>query len=135
VLSNRADLISAGDALVAVRAPRSVDPSTIRVSVDGRDVTQRFATRPNGRVEGLLTGLKRGTSMLRARAPSVNGAEIAITNHRSGGPVFSGPQIKPWRCQPTARDAQCNQPPSYEYIYKSSTTGLLQEYDRRFAST
>jgi Tannase-like family of unknown function (DUF6351) len=129
VLSNRADLISAGDALVAVRAPRSVDPSTIRVSVDGREVTRRFAIRSNGRFEGLLTGLKRGTTMLRATAPSANGAEIAITNHPNGGPVFSGPQIKPWRCQPTARDAQCNQPPSYEYMYKSSTTGLLQSYD------
>ena len=129
VLSNRADLISAGDALVAVRAPRSVDPSTIRVRVDGRDVTERFATRPNGRFEGLLAGLKRGTSVLRATAPSVDGAEIAITNHPNGGPVFSGPQIKPWRCQPTARDAQCNQPPRYEYMYKSSVTGLLGSYD------
>ena len=36
VISNRADLISAGDALVAIDG---ADPSAIRVTEDGRDVT------------------------------------------------------------------------------------------------
>ena len=31
VLSNRADLVSAGDALVAVRLPRGVRPAAVRV--------------------------------------------------------------------------------------------------------
>ena len=36
VLSNRADLISGGDALVQVVLPGRVDPSTVRVIVDGK---------------------------------------------------------------------------------------------------
>ena len=57
VISSRADLISAGDALVAIDVPDGVDPATITVTEDGRDVTQAFAQRENGRFEGLVTGL------------------------------------------------------------------------------
>src|SRR5262245_60339056 len=49
VLSNRADLISGGDALVEIVLPGGVSPSSVRVTVDGLDVTGAFAVRPNGR--------------------------------------------------------------------------------------
>src|SRR5213596_3197339 len=54
VLSNRADLISGGDALVEIVLPAGVDPASVRVDVDGRDVTAAFAVmspmyRPLGR--------------------------------------------------------------------------------------
>jgi hypothetical protein len=39
VLSNRADLISGGDALVRVDLPDRVDPATVQVSLNGADVT------------------------------------------------------------------------------------------------
>ena len=54
VVSNRADLVSAGDVLVAVRLPRGVRPRQVRVTADGRDVTRRFAVRPDGRFLGLV---------------------------------------------------------------------------------
>ena len=57
VLSNRADVISAGDALVEVKIPAGVSPSKVRVTDDGRDVTSSFAVRANGRFEGLVSGL------------------------------------------------------------------------------
>ena len=62
VVSNRADLISGGDALVSaqVSGPVSVD-------LDGVDVTGSFAARPNGRFEGLVTGLKVGRNVLTVR--------------------------------------------------------------------
>ena len=55
VLSNRADVISAGDALVGSGSRRR-DPAKVRVFDDGRDVTSAFALRPNGRFEGLVDG-------------------------------------------------------------------------------
>src|SRR3712207_163955 len=109
VLSNRADLISAGDALVAIDLPARVDTSKVKVTDDGRDVTSQFAQRPNGKFEGLLTGLDLGPNVIRATAPDVRAATLTITNHPNGGPVFSGPQVQPWVCQDTARDAQCNE--------------------------
>lgn len=126
VLSNRADLISAGDALIAVDAA-GVNPQRIRVTVDGRDVTDAFALRPNGRFEGLVTGLSEGQNVVRARVPGPD-ATLTITNHPNGGPVFSGPQVQPWVCQPTAVDELCNQPPSYELQYKNGL-GQMQPYD------
>src|SRR3954454_3766107 len=59
VLSNRADLISGGDALVAIDL-RGARASKVAVRLRGRDVTKRFAVRPNGRFEGLLKGLPVG---------------------------------------------------------------------------
>src|SRR3712207_2484722 len=119
VLSNRADLISGGDALVQVAAPAGVDPASIRVDVDGRDVTGAFALRPDGRYLGLLEGLKDGDNVLTARAPGKGGTRITITNHPIGGPVTSGPQIQPWKCFEGAQDKQCNRPPEYEFFYQS----------------
>ncbi|MGH3712195.1 MAG: DUF6351 family protein [Micromonosporaceae bacterium] len=129
VLSSRADLVSGGDALVRVALPAGTDPSRIRVTLDNTDVTGAFAVRPNGRYEGLLTGLPVGTGTLRATGAGMTD-QLVITNHPNGGPVFSGPQITPWVCQPSATDAQCNQPASYEYVYRSTDpTKGFQPYD------
>jgi hypothetical protein len=124
VLSNRADLISGGDALVAVNGGPPAG-----VSLNGHDVTSDFAVRQNGRYEGLVTGLADGANTLAARLPDGSGAQIAITNHPIGGPVFAGRQVQPWVCQAGARDAQCNQPIAYAYKYEPVTGGAFLPYD------
>jgi hypothetical protein len=129
VLSNRADLISGGDALVAVKLPDGIDPATVQVTLDGDDVSDAFTVRPNGRFEGLLTGLEPGPNLLEAKLPDGSGSRMTITDHPNGGPVFSGPQVQPWVCQATAVDEQCNQPAAYEFQYKSSVTGQMRPYD------
>jgi hypothetical protein len=129
VLSNRADLISAGDALVAVDLPAGTDPAKVRVKIGTRDVTHLFAMRPNGRFEGLVNGLANGPNVLTATLPNGSQGRITITNHPNGGPVLSGPQVQPWICQAGAQDAQCNQPPTYTYQYESTVTGQFQGYD------
>ena len=129
VLSNRADLISAGDALVEVTSPSGVDAGRIAVSVDGRDVTSQFAARPNGRFMALLDGLKNGENVVRASGPGAAAAQITIVNHPIGGPVTAGTQIQPWTCFEETLDVQCNRPPEYEYFYMSTDGGGLQEYD------
>jgi hypothetical protein len=127
VLSNRADLVSGGDALVEVVVPDGAgDPV---VDVDGRDVTAAFAPGADGRLVGLVTDLRLGANVVTARTPNAGGARLTITNAPIGGPVFSGPQIQPWACQPTAVDAQCNQPPTYSFLYKPADGGGLQPYD------
>jgi hypothetical protein len=126
-LSNRADLISAGDAYVEVLLP----PGTrgVRVTLNGQDVTRRFARRDDGRFTALLEDLRLGRNTIAASARKRTGAKLTVTNHPNGGSVFSGPQIQPWVCQSTATDAQCNQPPVFAYQYKSKATGQLQAYD------
>ena len=115
VLSNRADLVSGGDALVEIVLPTSATADGLRVDVDGRDVTSVFKPRADSRVVGLITGLKDGVNVVIARLGS-SGARLTITNHPIGGPIFSGPQVQPWICaEPSASglstaaiDAQCN---------------------------
>jgi hypothetical protein len=130
VLSNRADLVSGGDALVELVFEPGATPAAARVTLNDVEVTASFALRPNGRHMGLVGGLAVGTNRLVVTV----GADVStgtIINYPNGGPIFSGPQIQPWVCQAGAVDAQCNQPPQYSYFYKStdrSATGL-RPYD------
>jgi hypothetical protein len=128
VLSTRADLVSGGDALVSVTLPAGTDPSTAHVALNGADITSQFAVRANSLYEGLVTGLAIGANQLQATIPG-GGAQLTITNHPIGGPVFSGPQIQPWTCQAGATDAKCDMPTAYAYQYKSAVTGQFNSYD------
>ncbi|HKG65873.1 MAG TPA: DUF6351 family protein [Solirubrobacteraceae bacterium] len=73
-----------------------------------------------------MTRLKVGRTVLRARIPGRRAARAVLVNRPNGGPVMSGPQVLPWQCQAGAVDAQCNQPVSYSYSYKSSVTGPVR---------
>lgn len=101
VLSNRADLVSGGDALVEIIWGGAAHSNVTRVELNGVDVKSAFATRPNGRYMGLVTGLKDGDNLLTVRVGNA-GRQITITNHPIGGPVFSGGrQLAPWVCART----------------------------------
>ncbi len=131
VLSNRADLISGGEALVEVTIPAGADPAAMRVAVGKRDVTSAFAVRADGRYLGLIEGLALGENVVTAQLPGGGAARITIASHPSGGPVFSGPQVQPWSCNPGATDALCTRAPSYQYFYvpagvdPQATPGLI----------
>src|SRR3954453_7113898 len=149
VLSNRADLVSDGDALVGVTVPRGVSTSRLRLTAGTRDVTHVLVHTGTRQLTGLVTGLPVGRVALVARIrgplqsapprprrrrhgpPAFTGrtrpgiaARLYVTNHPVGGPVLAGPQIQPWTCQAGAKDAQCDQPRSYRYLYlpKGSST-------------
>ncbi len=132
VLSNRADLVSGGEALVEVTAPAGVDPRILFISLNGvHDVRAAFAMSGEGRYLGLVGGMTPGRNTLSVEGPSVPRSTIEIVNHRAGGPLFAGPQVQPWTCQPGAIDADCNQPPSFSWVYRSSDPAKpgFQPYD------
>ena len=123
VLSNRADLISDGDAYVEIILPSGARAADLTVLDDERDVTPAFAARAGGRVTGLVTGLSLGPNVLTATLPDGSGARITITNHPRGGPILAGPQIQPWVCQDGAVDKQCNAPTTFEFMYAPAGIG------------
>ncbi len=135
VLSNRADLISGGDALIQVVLPRHAHASRVTVFVGSRNVTSFFAVRPNGLYEGVVTGLANGRNVLTARLSDEESADVTITNHPSGGPIFAGPQVQPWICKnasvggPASTDAQCDGTPTYSWFYMSTATHQFAAYD------
>jgi hypothetical protein len=143
VLSTRADLVSGGQALTSVGLPAGTDPSSVKVLLNGSDVTSQFALRPNGQFEGLLSGLTDGSNTVTASLPDGTSSTGTIVNHPIGGPIFTGPQVQPWVCQSGATDAQCDAPTTYDYYFMpavdqsalQAVTGpadlsnLLQAYD------
>ena len=137
VLSTRADLVSGGEALVAITLPSGATKSTVQVTLNGQIVTNAFTLRSGQVLEGLVQNLSLGPNVLAAQLPSGSGAQITITNHPNGGPVFSGPQLQPWTCEQGALDTQCNRPPQYSYVYKSTdpSKGAFQPYDPAHPAT
>src|SRR5881396_3830654 len=74
VVSNRADLISGGDALVEIKVPADVRTADVRVSLNGADVTGAFAVRENGLFMGHLLDLNVGDNVVVASVdPSAPG--------------------------------------------------------------
>jgi hypothetical protein len=118
VLSNRADLVSGGDALVRVTLPKGVKSKRLKLTAGRRNVTRALKPAGGRGLEGLVTGLGPGRNVLTARIRGGRAARLIVTNHPIGGPVFAGPQIQPWTCNnEDATDKQCNQKPTYEYRY------------------
>ena len=97
-LGNRADLISGGDALVEVVVPAGVQAAGLKVDVDGRDVSSAFASRADGKLTGLVTGLANGANVISASAGGARTAQLTVTNAPRSGPVYSGAQILPYVC-------------------------------------
>jgi uncharacterized tannase-like protein DUF6351 len=150
-LSNRADLISGGDALVEVRVPKQVSLSAVKVKLNDRDITSSFkADAAKRTLRGLVTGLADGRNDLVAEdSGKGNGKDeakevrLTITNHPIGGPVLLGSQTQPWICAtPTpvaqsgntpasnasglttfAVDAQCNIATEFKLFYRTTTVG------------
>lgn len=101
VLSNRADLISGGNALVEVVVPPDVATGNVHVMLNGADVTSVFGVSVDGRFVGIINGLVVGDNDVEAfvTPPTLKlPAQITIINHPIGGPVFSGEQLLPWVC-------------------------------------
>ncbi|HTF14421.1 MAG TPA: DUF6351 family protein, partial [Burkholderiales bacterium] len=145
-LSNRADLISGGDALLEVRVPESVRLNQVSLRLNGRDVTAAFKTTAASTLRGVVTGLVDGDNEFvaeaRGRGHSEPQARLRITNHPIGGPVLLGSQTTPWICAtPTpvaqsgntpasnasglttfAIDAQCNIATEYKLFYRTTTS-------------
>ena len=150
-LSNRADLISGGDALVEVRVPKQASLAKVKVKLNGTDITGSFTPNAAARtLRGLVTGLVDGRNDLVAEPDGMGKGKddrkevrLTITNHPIGGPVLLGSQTQPWVCAtPTpvaqsgntpgsnasglttfAVDAQCNIATEYKLFYRTTTVG------------
>jgi hypothetical protein len=147
-LSNRADLISGGDALVEVRVPKGTPLSRVKLRLNDSDVTAAFIGQAGGRaLRGLLTGLVEGRNDFSAQIDGPGRGDgrrenLVITNHPIGGPILSGPQVVPFFCatpvpqgatatSPTtnasglttaAFDAQCNIATEFKLYYRTTSS-------------
>ena len=133
VLSNRADLISGGDVLISVRLPKGENAGALELYLDSkgktREVSGQLGGRDGRRLTGVIRGLGSGRNLLRAQVAGYPSAAAPIVNHPNGGPVFSGPQIQPWECQDSAKDAKCNEPTKFRLLYLPAGDFEFQPYN------
>ena len=129
VLSNRPDMVSAGDVLVEVLVEDTEAAEELVLLRNNNDVSDVLTVDPQNplRFVGRVDGLALGDNTLSTNI----GNSLTVVNHPSGGPVFTGPHLQPWTCQDSALDEDCNQPVEYRWLYKSSGFGQsgLQPYD------
>ena len=143
-LSSRPNLVSGGDALVEVKAPAGVTLSQIRLTLNGKDVTERLKTTPDARsFRGLINGMTVGDNMLRVvLKPSGNTklagkalqATLTVTNYPITGPILSGPHLTPYECRTVESglgqplDANCSAAQKVDYFYRAANN-TFKPYD------
>ena len=128
-VSNRADLVSGGDALVRVTLPRGQRADRAVLALNGKRLNAALHRAPDGNgYLALVSGMKLGENELTLSA-SGKKVRLELTNHPIGGPVFSGPQIQPWTCRAGALDAQCNRETTFQLVYRPTTGNAFLPYD------
>jgi len=143
VLSSPPDLVSGGDARVAVAVPLVVAPHQVSISLNGEDVTDAFALIPDTRIlEGVVSGLEPGDNLLEVTSNGLGlvrpAVELVLTDYDIAGPMFSGPQQQPFLCASAghrahaelgpAIDANCAVETVVSFKYKT-TGGVWGDYD------
>ncbi len=133
VLSSAPELVSGGDALVAVGMPSAT--AVLKVTLNGTDVTSAFKADPSnaGQMVGLVTGVRDGANTLVASADGAN-ASLSMTGYPASGPMISGPHQKPFICTTASfnlpdgtklgnpTDVNCSAARNVQYVYRSTGT-------------
>src|SRR5262245_51086739 len=93
-LSSDPELVTGGDALIAVDVPKGTPASKVRVQRNGEDVTAAFEfNAANRQLVGLVDGLRDKQNRISALAKgSSRAADLTVLNSPITGPLFSGPQ-------------------------------------------
>ncbi|HEY8538592.1 MAG TPA: DUF6351 family protein [Steroidobacteraceae bacterium] len=129
VLSSKPEFVSGGDALVEVVAPGVTRASQLRVTLNGTDVTAKFAQQGEpGKFRGLVDSLRLGENELVAAAQAEGYAEakLTLTNYPITGPILSGPHLTPYECRTVESglgeplDANCSAQQKIEYFYRAT---------------
>jgi hypothetical protein len=128
-VSNRADLVSGGDVLLRVSLPAGDDPEKAALAVNGGMIAGALHNAPDGKSWlALVSGLRDGRNAVTLTSRG-EVAKLEVTNHPNGGPVFSGPQIRPWSCRAGAVNALCDRPTSISWSYMPKGASAFKPYD------
>lgn len=138
VLSSPPQFVTGGDARIAVRAAPALHGALV-FFLNGQRIQPAMVSHAD-RVEGLVSGLREGANTLQVwhrnlagRAPgraTAGPGSLQLVNHPVSGPVFSGPQLRPFECRTQQSglgaplDAQCTAAPRLDWFYRR-TTGTL----------
>ena len=137
-LSARPDMVSGGDLLVRVEVPAGLSADEVTVRVGDHDVTGQFRVADDGAMEGLVTDLGSGASVLSVTTGPGPPVRLELRSHPLSGPVFSGPRQQPFICETDrfelpsgetlgeALDDACTVVRRVDYAYRSVEGGPLK---------
>lgn len=138
-LSTKPWLVTGGDVLIEMTVADGFNVDSVRLELNGVDVSQQFLTVSSQSKQALLEGLPEGESLLTASmAVNPETESLLITNYPISGPVISGPHQQPFYCQTeefqlvngeflgAAQDADCNVPTRIDYVYWSIENEAFQ---------
>jgi len=138
-LSTRPDTVTGGDVLIEVDVPQNVPRQKAIVLANGIDITASLHWDNAARtLTGLVTGLRPGANEISADSNSDGAgrpvASLAITDYPITGPVFSGPQETPFKCETATFafpddshplggpiDADCSIATRVDFFYRSTS--------------
>jgi hypothetical protein len=131
-VSTKPWLVSGGDVLVELTYAASIDPTQLRISLNGSDVSNLFRASSAQSLQSLLSGMPDGDSMLEVTATGTQlSASLRLTNYPRSGPIISGPHEQPFYCQSeqfetvagttlgSALDLNCSIATRVDYVYWS----------------
>jgi hypothetical protein len=140
VVSSPPEYVSGDDARLLVHVPRG-QMGKVKITVDGRDVTDRFTPRDEDTLEGVVDGLVLGDNVVEVRPSNSRGkanASMTLTNHPITGPIFSGPHQDPFLCSTESHrgnaelgpplDGNCTMETVVSFKYRT-TSGTWADYE------
>ena len=142
-LSSRPDSVTGGNLLARIAASPDVKLADVKVTLNGKNARSQFweDTAAHALV-GVVSGLELGNNRLEASAKSASTDKLNLINHPITGPVFSGPQEKPFFCQthqfrpypnapfltPSQIEDPCAVATQVDYVYRT-TAGAFAAYN------
>lgn len=139
-LSNpRADMVSGGDVLVRIDTPADATAGSLRVTLNGADITDRFRPDPNGAgLVGLVSGLRLGDNALAVARGGTGAGKTTLRNFPISGPIFAGAHEEPFLCETDKfklrsgetlgppLDENCTVKRRVDYLYRSTEGGTMK---------
>jgi hypothetical protein len=126
VLSSRPDLVSGGDALIAISTPADTRLEDLSFTLNGKVVKLSLARdQDSGTFRGLIDNLRNGKNELVAAARSAK-ARLQLTNYPIAGPILSGPHLTPYECRTVESglgeplDADCSATTRVDNFYRAT---------------
>ncbi|MDG2304151.1 MAG: DUF6351 family protein [Candidatus Binatia bacterium] len=122
VVTQRADMISGGDVLLAFDLPEGADTSEVEVQANGTTVEPSFRSLRDGSQGVLVEGLPEGNNVLQLSVGETH-QQLSVTNYPVTGPIFSGHHLPLPVCSTDAHglgpavDANCSAPTQIRYRY------------------
>jgi hypothetical protein len=90
--SQRPDMVSGDDALVAFEMPSGADESQVVVRRNGEEISPSLRPLRDGRLGALVDGLSEGENQIEVKVGDITDT-LTVVNYPIVGPIFSGPHL------------------------------------------